>query len=114
MAKITSVHFSGNPVGTIIPSGSAQALAGTLICDGSAVSRTTYSGLFAVIGTQYGTGDGSSTFNLPDLRWKFMRGFGTNISTTGSGSAASNNATFTNHGFNRTGVKVRLSSGTLS
>ena len=41
---------------------------GWLICDGSAISRATYADLFAVIGTTYGTGDGSTTFNLPDLR----------------------------------------------
>ena len=41
---------------------------GWLLCDGSAVSRTTYAALFAVIGTTYGAGDGSTTFNLPDLR----------------------------------------------
>ena len=49
--------------------------AGYLLCDGSAVSRTTYSGLFSVIGVTYGTGDGSTTFNLPDLRGIFVRGF---------------------------------------
>ena len=48
---------------------------GYLECDGSAVSRTTYAALFAVIGSLYGTGDGSSTFNLPDLRGEFIRGY---------------------------------------
>lgn len=46
---------------------------GYLICDGSAVSRTTYADLFIVLGTTYGNGDGSSTFNLPDYRGKFLR-----------------------------------------
>ena len=45
-----------------------------LICDGSAISRTTYSDLFLVVGTTWGVGDGSSTFNLPDLRGEFLRG----------------------------------------
>jgi hypothetical protein len=45
-----------------------------LYCDGTAVSRTHYSKLFDVIGTTYGVGDGSSTFNLPDLRGEFLRG----------------------------------------
>lgn len=49
-----------------------------LLCDGSAVSRTTYSVLFGKIGTTYGAGDGSTTFNLPDWRGCFMRGNGTN------------------------------------
>lgn len=47
---------------------------GYLICDGSAVSRTTYAKLYAVIGTTYGTGDGSTTFNLPNLIDKFVQG----------------------------------------
>ncbi|MCT4628971.1 phage tail protein [Winogradskyella sp.] len=48
---------------------------GYLVCDGSAVSRTTYAGLFAVLGTTYGAGNGSTTFNLPDYRGKFLRGY---------------------------------------
>jgi microcystin-dependent protein len=48
---------------------------GFLACSGQAVSRTTYSALFAAIGTVYGAGDGSTTFNLPDLRGEFVRGW---------------------------------------
>lgn len=51
-----------------------SAPTGYLICDGSAVSRTTYAALFAVIGTTYGVGDGSTTFNLPDLRQRIPIG----------------------------------------
>lgn len=47
---------------------------GWLPCDGAAISRTTYSALFNVIGTQYGSGDGSTTFNLPDVRDRFPVG----------------------------------------
>ena len=47
----------------------------SLYCDGSAVSRTTYADLFAKIGTTYGAGDGSTTFNVPDLRGEFIRGW---------------------------------------
>lgn len=47
---------------------------GYLACDGAAVSRTTYSGLFAAISTTFGVGDGSTTFNVPDLRGEFIRG----------------------------------------
>jgi microcystin-dependent protein len=46
-----------------------------LFCDGSAVSRTTYAALFAKIGTQHGAGDGATTFNVPDYRGMFLRGF---------------------------------------
>jgi phage-related tail fiber protein len=48
---------------------------GWLKSDGSAVSRTTYADLFTAIGTTFGSGDGSTTFNLPDLRGEFVRGF---------------------------------------
>ena len=48
---------------------------GFLVCDGSAVSRTTYASVFAAIGTLYGAGNGSTTFNLPDLRGEFIRGY---------------------------------------
>lgn len=50
---------------------------GWLQCNGAAVSRTTYAALFAVIGTKYGSGDGSTTFNLPNLHYKFIEGTNT-------------------------------------
>ncbi len=64
-----------------IPSGAVQTFAqgacptGWLKANGQSVSRTTYASLFAAIGTTYGTGDGSSTFNLPELRGEFIRGW---------------------------------------
>lgn len=63
------------PTGTILPFAGETAPFGYLFCDGSAVSRTDYGALFAVIGTSYGSGDGSTTFNLPDYRDRtvFMR-----------------------------------------
>lgn len=54
-----------------------------LIGNGAAVSRTAYSGLFAEIGTTFGAGDGSTTFNLPDFRGAFLRGFGGNSAAFG-------------------------------
>jgi len=62
------------PPGTVLPFAGANAPAGFLLCDGSAVSRTEYAELFAVIGTTWGAGNGSTTFNLPDLRGVFLRG----------------------------------------
>jgi len=62
------------PVGVINPYGGSTAPTGWLICDGSAVSRTTYAALFAILGTTYGAGNGSTTFNLPDLRGKIPVG----------------------------------------
>lgn len=63
-----------SPAGGIQLYAGSSAPTGYLICDGSAVSRTTYSVLFAVIGTTYGSGDGSTTFNLPDLKQRFPLG----------------------------------------
>ena len=63
------------PVGTMIPYGSAETPANWLSCNGQAVSRTTYSHLFKVIGTSYGAGDGSTTFNLPDKRGRISVGY---------------------------------------
>ena len=60
---------SGVPVGTIIPFAGNSVPQGYLLCDGSAISRTTYASLFAVIGTIYGAGDGSTTFNLPNCNY---------------------------------------------
>jgi len=62
------------PAGTVSFFASNTAPNGYLICNGQAVSRTTYPELFAAIGTTFGAGDGSSTFNLPDLRGEFVRG----------------------------------------
>ena len=56
------------PTGVVVPFAGATAPDGYLLCYGQAVSRSTYSDLFAAIGTTYGAGDGSTTFNLPDLR----------------------------------------------
>lgn len=54
--------------GVIQMYGGSSAPPGWILCDGSAVSRSTYSTLFGIIGTTYGAGDGSTTFNLPDMR----------------------------------------------
>ena len=76
----------------LVPAGAIMAFAmngaptGWLAADGTAVSRSTYATLFAAIATTYGVGDGSTTFNLPDLRGYFVRGSGTNSDTTASGA----------------------------
>lgn len=56
------------PPGVILPYGGSSVPTGWLLCYGQAVSRTTYAALFAAIGTSYGSGDGSTTFNVPDMR----------------------------------------------
>jgi len=62
------------PSGLILPFGGAAAPSGYLLCYGQAISRSTYSTLFSAISTTYGVGDGSSTFNLPDLRGRTIAG----------------------------------------
>jgi microcystin-dependent protein len=64
-ANLTGIE--GIPTGTITPWSQASAPTGFLECDGAAVSRSTYAALFAVVSTTYGAGDGSTTFNVPDL-----------------------------------------------
>jgi microcystin-dependent protein len=66
---------AGNIVGQVCFFGMTAAPEGFLKANGAAVSRTTYAALFAAIGTTYGAGDGSTSFNLPDLRGEFPRGF---------------------------------------
>ena len=61
-------------VGTVIAFAGNSVPSGFLFCDGSAISRTTYAALYAVIGTTYGSGDGSTTFDLPNLTDKFIQG----------------------------------------
>lgn len=70
------------PTGAVLPFAGTTPPAGFLLCDGSAVNRATFQRLFAVIGTTYGIGDGSTTFDLPDLRQRFLLG----LATTGTGS----------------------------
>jgi len=84
-----------HPLEQTIPIGSIYLWGGTratitdwaLECDGAAVSRTTFAELFAVVGTQFGIGDGSTTFNLPDLDSKFGRGAPTATDSGATGGA---------------------------
>ena len=64
---------------------------GFLKCDGSAISRTTYSALYSKITVTYGSGDGSTTFNLPDFRGRFLRGAGGSSASIGTAQSSQNN-----------------------
>jgi phage-related tail fiber protein len=70
-----NLETSGIPVGAVAYFAMASAPAGWLKANGAAVSRTVYAALFSAIGETYGAGDGSTTFNLPDLRAEFIRGW---------------------------------------
>ena len=83
---------SGVPSGAWFPYSGTSAPAGYLLCDGSAVSRSTYASLFTAIGTVHGVGDGSTTFNLPDMRGRLPVGqddmggsAASRVTTAGSG-----------------------------
>ena len=69
------------PVGMIVGFAGSTAPTGWLLCQGQAVSRTTYAKLFSVIGTTFGSGDGSTTFNLPDARGRVLVGVGESSAT---------------------------------
>lgn len=79
--QIATTAFVQAAAGLVIPAGAVLpfarvAPAGWLFCNGTAVSRSAYASLFAAIGTTFGAGNGSTTFNLPDLRDEFIRGAG--------------------------------------
>lgn len=99
------------------PTGVVQAFAGSttpqgwLLCDGSAVSRTDYAALFAVIGTSYGAGDGTDTFNLPNLTDKFIEGSATS-GTEHSAGLPNITGSFTPRSNNNGGNVSIISEGT--
>ena len=99
--------IEGIPTATIIPWSDSTAPAGYLECNGSGVSRTTYSALFAIIGTTYGSGNGSTTFNVPDLQDNVTisksgtkalasTGGANTVSATGNVGGSTANATLSN------------------
>lgn len=73
-SQLAQVPGLATPVGVVVPYSGVTAPTGWLLADGSAVSRTTYANLFAVIGTTFGAGNGSTTFNLPNLKGRFPVG----------------------------------------
>lgn len=73
-AKQARANLEVEPIGTIFAFAGSEIPNGYLPCNGSAISRTTYADLYSVIGTTYGAGDGSTTFNLPNLTDKFIQG----------------------------------------
>jgi microcystin-dependent protein len=73
-AFLASLSSIGVAIGAVIWYPKNQVPVGYIICNGQAINRTTYAPLFAAIGTQYGAGDGSTTFNVPDLQRKYLIG----------------------------------------
>jgi len=86
IATTAFVLSNGAPTGGLIMWGTGTAPSGWLLCTGTAVSRTTYAALFAVIGTTFGVGDGSTTFNLPNYTNRMP--YGTTLAATGGSADA--------------------------
>jgi len=84
-ANLTDIE--GIPTATIIPWSDSSVPTGYLECNGQAVSRSTYSALFAIVGTTYGAGDGSSTFLVPNLSDNVAIGKSNNKALASSGGA---------------------------
>lgn len=73
-SQLTTIILAASPTGQLISYAGTTAPTGYFLCDGQAVSRTTYANLFTVIGTTWGSGDGTTTFNVPDLRGRLLAG----------------------------------------
>jgi len=108
-------------VGAIKPWAKATAPVGYLLCDGTAVSRTTYADLFAVISTTYGAGDSSTTFNVPNLQGKTPQGYDGNtynLAATGGANtvtvAVTNNQAATNTNNQAVSVTGSISNTSLT
>jgi microcystin-dependent protein len=115
IATTAFVLANGVPTGGLIMWSTASAPNGFLLCDGSAVSRTTYAALFAIIGTTFGAGDTTTTFNVPNYTNRMP--YGTTIGTTGGSANATlvshtHTATVTDPGHNHTTTLIPYN-GTL-
>ena len=103
------------PLGSVIMTARSTAPDATwMICDGSAISRTTYAALFSAIGTAFGVGDNSTTFNIPDMRGAAPSGVGTSSGYTTNETIALGtkyNDQMQGHIHNKTGSYIDSSSG---
>ena len=109
-ANLTGIE--GIPTATIVPWSSSSVPTGFLECNGANVSRSTYSALFAIIGTTYGAGDGSSTFTLPDLQDNVAMGkSGTKaLASTGGANTVTSTGNIAGSTANATLSKAQLAS----
>jgi microcystin-dependent protein len=119
-ANLTGIE--GTATGTILPWSTVTPPSGFLECDGTAVSRSTYAALFAVVGTTYGIGDGSTTFNVPNLADNVAVGKSNNkalgttggantVTPTGNVAGSTANATLSTHNLLR--IVIRCSNYTM-
>lgn len=100
VAIVTTAANDPRMIGEVVAFAGATLPAGWLWCDGSAVSRSTYASLFATLGTGYGAGDGSTTFNLPDLRGRLPLGKDNMDNSVGTGGGTASRVTTLGSGIN--------------
>lgn len=110
---VTGTLYGGVPSGTLLMWATSSAPTGYVLCNGAAISRSTYAALFAIIGTTFGTGDGSTTFNVPDFRDRMPVGAGTTYSANSSGGSADAITVSHTHTFSATTSTASLT-GSLS
>ena len=101
---------NGVPAGSVFTFATTTVPSGYLECNGAAVSRSTYASLFSAISTTWGVGDGSSTFNLPDLRGQFVRGWD-NSAGVDSGRSFASSQSDQNKEHNHTASTTSLTGG---
>tara|TARA_R100000388_G_scaffold78528_1_gene57277 strand:- start:2946 stop:3896 length:951 start_codon:yes stop_codon:yes gene_type:complete len=101
---------SGVPTGSVFNLATTTVPTGFLECNGAAVSRSTYASLFSTISTTWGAGDGSSTFNLPDLRGQFVRGWD-NSAGVDSGRSFASSQSDQNKTHDHTASTISLTGG---
>lgn len=104
MARLTDLYSTNTgsvPPGTIISYGNSNIPLGFLTCNGAEVSRSAYAALFTAMGTTYGAGNGSTTFNLPDFRGEFLRGWDNSRGVdSGRGIGSAQGSTYPSHTHN--------------
>lgn len=85
--RIAELDFADQllPIGSVVAFAGESLPANYFLCGGQAISRSEYSDLFSILGVMYGDGDGTSTFNLPDYRGQFLRGWGAATADPGAG-----------------------------
>lgn len=117
LAMAQSVNtFCGFPTGAVIYVAANAAPSGYMKANGAVVSRSTYSRLFAAIGTTYGAGDGSTTFSLPDLRGEFQRGLDDGRGVDGGrsiGTAQAQDIQSHDHGVYSTAGPINTGNGSI-
>lgn len=111
---VGSQQYNVLHAGDIVPTGRTTAPDGWLLCDGAQVNRVDYKELFDAIGTYWGIGDGSTTFNIPDARGRFLLGkaaAGTGATLGGTGGALDHTHTFSATSGNNSASFGALSAG---